>query len=270
MKDFCDLIRKATAFPGYDRVIKMADQLKDYYGVNHFWYYKITFDGFYSYFGTHQSWNECCLENELVKKAPNIRHPSLHTAGINFIAAGASSDSIDAMGIVWEKYRINFNLNITNNIPEGIESFGFATCFKEPWADQRLLNDLPLLRHFTKIFRERNANYFRLIDENAVDVAAKFGDLFYEPFKIPSTPTERDQFMLKLGLGEILSLSRREMDLLKLILNGYPAAYIAKELHLSKKTVENYLATLKDKLVCDSKVELIQKAKEIAATGYLD
>ena len=47
-----------------------------------------------------------------------------------------------------------------------------------------------------------------------------------------------------------------------------PAGYIAEQLQLSSKTVENYLANLKDKLGCESKVELIEKAKEIDALGF--
>lgn len=48
------------------------------------------------------------------------------------------------------------------------------------------------------------------------------------------------------------------------------AGYIANQLQLSTRTVENYLATIKSKLCCQSKLELIQKAQEIASAGFFD
>jgi DNA-binding CsgD family transcriptional regulator len=54
-------------------------------------------------------------------------------------------------------------------------------------------------------------------------------------------------------------LSKREMDILKLLVKNLTAKQIAERLFISKRTVENYLANIKLKFNCDSKFELIEK-----------
>jgi DNA-binding NarL/FixJ family response regulator len=73
-----------------------------------------------------------------------------------------------------------------------------------------------------------------------------------------------------MGLDSLFSLTPRELDLIKWIAHGYPASYIAHQLQLSIKTIENYTATIKCKLNCKSKIELINKALEITSTGYFN
>jgi DNA-binding NarL/FixJ family response regulator len=103
-----------------------------------------------------------------------------------------------------------------------------------------------------------------------VNLPAHFGPLFYERPKSLMIPIEREEFIKKMGFGSILSLTPRELDVLKQLSSGYPANYIAKQLQLKKRTVENYIATIKCKLACYSKVELIQKSQEIDSLGYFD
>ncbi len=54
-------------------------------------------------------------------------------------------------------------------------------------------------------------------------------------------------------------LSKRELECLKLTIRGYTAKSIAKTLHLSPWTIEEYLANIKRKYGVQSKSELIDK-----------
>lgn len=54
-------------------------------------------------------------------------------------------------------------------------------------------------------------------------------------------------------------LTKREKDILQLLVRGYSAKMIANDLKLSKRTVEYYLENIKSKLRVDSKSELIAK-----------
>ena len=71
-------------------------------------------------------------------------------------------------------------------------------------------------------------------------------------------------------MAPLLELTPRERDLLKYISRGYPASYIAKKLELSVRTTENYIATIKEKLSCPSKVELIEMAQSFEAVSRCD
>lgn len=54
-------------------------------------------------------------------------------------------------------------------------------------------------------------------------------------------------------------LSKRELDILKLVVKNMTAKQIAERLFISKRTVENYIANIKLKANCNSKFELIEK-----------
>ncbi|HJW90407.1 MAG TPA: response regulator transcription factor [Anaerolineales bacterium] len=58
------------------------------------------------------------------------------------------------------------------------------------------------------------------------------------------------------------SLTPREIDVLKCIVEGYTNRQIAEELHISVRTVEGHRANLSDKLAMHSRAELVRYARE--------
>jgi DNA-binding CsgD family transcriptional regulator len=263
MKQIQNMINKISSSPYYNQMVRFTAPLKDHFGVNHFWYYKISTDGHYSFVGTHSAWNEFCIDNSLLKHFPCLRHPTTQHGGIHIMKACQKSNFKKVLNVAWEKFNINFNINLVTTIPEGIEAFGFATCFNDPYADERLINELPLLRQFTKKFKENHERLFLLLEDNQVDLSAQFGSTFYESSQAPFILHDRDLFLKKMGMDSFLSLTNREMDVLKFLASGYPASFIASKLFLNKRTIETHIDTIKGKLYCNSKVELIQRAQEI-------
>ncbi len=55
----------------------------------------------------------------------------------------------------------------------------------------------------------------------------------------------------------VLSLSSREAQCLRMFVKGLSARAIGEELDLSRRTVESYLESVKSKLGCFNKTELI-------------
>lgn len=269
MKQFHEMLRTVTSSAQHDQMLRFAAPLS-HLGVSHFWYYKITFSGDYSYLGTHSAWNEFCIDRAMVKHFPCLRHPEALQTGINLMKLTADNDYKAVLDIAWDKFHINLGINLISSIPEGIEAFGFGSYFNDPFAEQRLLNELPLLRYFIKLFRAKHKKLFYILDDNQVNLPSHFGHVFYERPKTLVSMHNRDKFLRKLGFESILTLTRREIDVLKYIASGFPASYIANQLGLCSRTVENYIATIKGKLSCNSKVELIRKAQEIGSTGFFD
>jgi DNA-binding CsgD family transcriptional regulator len=270
MNPFHEMLHKVTSTPYFDQALRFVTPLNEYFGVNHFWYYRITFSGHFTVFGTHADWLYYCFENALAQHFPCLRHPNALKTGVMLMKASNDAIYQEALKTAWEKFGINFNINLQRKIPSGMEAFGFATQFDDSRSEERLINDLPLLRYFKKSFRKNHPKLFHLLDDNQVDLAKEFGPQFFvqPPSVIPSS--NRENFLQKLGLGTALTLTTREIDVLKYISNGYPASYIANQLELSEKTVENYLAAIKAKLSCDTKVELIHKSRDLAASGIFD
>ncbi len=64
-----------------------------------------------------------------------------------------------------------------------------------------------------------------------------------------------------------ICFTKRQAQILCFLLRGYSAELTAKELKLSKRTIEFYLTRLRDKLECNNKHDLVKKAFEL---GYID
>lgn len=254
----------------FDRAKRFAGSLENYLGINHFWYYCISNTGDYSYFGSNVGWSEFCFEQNLLIPFVCLRHPSNAFLGLSLMKAESDSEFQHVLKLAWERFKINFNINIVMRNPTGIEGFGFGSRFNDPKSDERLINQLPLLKMFFRSFRDKNRKIFSLLEENKTNISSEFGSIFYEKSKHLCYTASREEFLYKIGYGDLLSLSSRENDVLRYVAEGYPASFIATQLELSNRTVENYIANLKDKLFCDSKVELIQKAKALKAEALIE
>jgi DNA-binding CsgD family transcriptional regulator len=270
MNCFIDMLTKTTSSAAYSSMLRFAAPLKDHFGINHFWYYKITTLGHYSYMGSNAAWNEYCFNESLLSDFDCIKHPSLLQKGVSLMKLTNNPAYKKVFDIAWEKFQINFNINLVSHTADGIEAFGFATHFNDPQADERLINELPLLRLFTKLLREKYRTIFEGLNDHQINLSAELGQNFFTASPVLKTSQNREQFLRKLGLEHIFLLTPRELEVLQFISFGYPAAYIAAQLQLGTRTVENYLAIIKSKLSCRSKLELIQKAQEIAASGYFE
>lgn len=55
-------------------------------------------------------------------------------------------------------------------------------------------------------------------------------------------------------------LTERERECIKLLKYGYPPKLIAKSMDISEKTVRNYIEMIREKLNCNSALEILQKA----------
>lgn len=260
MSAFHAMIQKISSSSHYDSMQRTAKLLDDHFGINHFWYFRITLDGEYCFLGTHTKWTEFAFQNSLVQHFPCLRHPESLQNGINLMKGGSDSSYKNVLKLAWDSFSINFSINLMKKIPQGIEAFGFATRHGDSQADERLLNELPLLRQFSRFFREKHQRLFDLLYDNQVNIATHFGPLFYAVPKSVSIPVAREHLLEKLGLHWVNSLTSREKDVLQLFSTGQPASHIAQQMELSPRTVETYIANLKDKLCCSNKSELIQKA----------
>lgn len=270
MNLFQKMLSKITSSVCYDQMMRFTQPLKDHFWINHFWYFQVSYSGYYSYVGTHNDWSEYCFANQLIDYFPCLRHPDTMASGINLMKRTEKREYREVLETARKKFNINFNLQLLNKTSKGVESFGFATFYNQRVSDDQLLNELPLLRYFIKKFRENNPSLFTLLENNEIDLSSYLGPLFIEHKSKFLVPQQRSLFLEKFGLEAFSNLTVREKDILKHLSNGYPSSYIAEKLHLRTKTVENYIALIKCKLACHNKVELIHKAKEFCSIGCFE
>jgi DNA-binding CsgD family transcriptional regulator len=259
------MFNKVTSSRYHDKMIQSIEPLKTHLKVNHFWYNKVTSSGYYSYFGTHTDWSAYCSENpELVRDIPYLSDPNTAKEGIQLFGYTTNQKLQKLMDLGRIKYKTNFNLMISKKTSEGFEGYGFGCSDNSPATYERLLNEIPLLTRFIEDFKEDNAPIYKIIDEYHVNIDDILGPEFRKLKINNSDVYDRIQLLEKFRIN-IPPLTQRELVMLQYCANGYPVSYIAEQLTIGKRTVESHIINLKDKLDCYSKIELIQKAKEITS-----
>ena len=87
------------------------------------------------------------------------------------------------------------------------------------------------------------------------------GDMYIDPSMVRSLIQEQPQ-SASAGHKNVESLTPREIDVLKLIVQGYTNRQVGEELKISVRTVEGHRANLLGKLGLRSRVDLVRYARE--------
>ncbi len=262
MNAFATLLQSVTSSSSYDKMLKFVRPLKDYFGINHFWYYRITYSGHYSYLGTHAAWDEYCFTENLFSQCPYLRHPDTFSDSIVMMKQVKNDSYLDLLKQAAQQFDINFNVHLLKKVPEGVEGYGFGTQSSQNVNDELILNELPLISQFIKKFRQENSHMYHLVHANQIDIASHLGNNFQEKSIQTSLLKNREGLLKEFGFNEVLKLNDRELEIFKVVAHGHTAKHIASQVLLAPRTVETYLDIIKQKLACKSKSELIQFAKD--------
>ena len=104
----------------------------------------------------------------------------------------------------------------------------------------------------------------RAVESELIDAirAVKRGDLYVHPAMTRALLKEMSPQPVSKDDGPVEALTRREIDVLKLIAQGYTNRQTAEALSISVRTVESHRANLMGKLNLRSRVDLVRYAKE--------
>jgi DNA-binding CsgD family transcriptional regulator len=268
MNKFIESFNRITSLYDFSKMLRYCAPLYDIFGVNYFWYFRVTHSGDYSYIGTHADWSEWSFEHDMVKNFPLLRNPDTLSEGIHFMNRTVRVGHEIPVNVAWEKFKVHLAISLVKKIDCGVEVFGFGTKTNDPQAELALLNELPLLRLFIKNFREKFKKSIEYAHENPVNLISHLGPIFEETNGTKLSEEKRMQFLKAVGLGSLLTLSKRENEVFLLIHEGYSCTQIAEILLLSSRTVEKFICSIKDKLSCDSKGQIIQMANSLFSNGY--
>ena len=250
-----------------DRIAKACKPLLSAFSLSHFGYCKITNDGNFSYLGSHVGWSEYFAAEKLYIDFPYYRHPKYFKDGISLQRSIQNKPFMNILDQAKNKFNIHHSLVTLQKIPGGMEGFCFASNSPDPSQIPLMLNELPLLQLFIKKFREENQVLFSLLEETQVNLHDLIGDRFHENIPVMPQLNARKEFLQKLGV--LNPLTPGEIEIMKLLLDGYSAGKIAPRVFLAERTIEHKIDRIKEKLLCSSRVELIQKGRAIERFSFL-
>lgn len=170
-----------------------------------------------------------------------------------------------------EEFGIETIINLIELHKGYYEMFTFISDEDMSLCASRLLNTRPEFETFSNSFRENAKLLLSQADRERISYS---GDLLpnfhgYENDKDLENKQSKQVYQLVTQLlGEISRsyrtenkklLSKRELQCVQLLVLGYTAGDIAHALSLSIRTIESYLESIRNKLQCSKKSEIISK-----------
>jgi DNA-binding CsgD family transcriptional regulator len=253
----------------YSHVIQAAlKPLKAALGVNYFYYSRISNEGLYSAFSSNPEWNRYWQEQRLYLQSYHYLQPERYQTGTTICLPSLEEDFRSVHQIAREKFNIHYVIEVVSKSHQGIESFGFSTSWLDHTTISLFLTNLPCLKLFFRVFREKHGELFRQLKDCSFDLGLEIGPKFSQVTHIAPTLMLGSDFLKDIGVPIHAHLSEREREICSVITRGLSAREIGEDLELSKRTVESYIENIKTKLNCFTKAEMIQKCLDLEAIGY--
>lgn len=256
-----------------DPLSKICLPLQQYLGIKFFRYMRIYANGHYLSLGTNLNYMQYYLENiaklgsvflSLVTQAPNTDYECLlwpeNTQ--SFLFKNDNVFSALYHHDVWN------GITFAKKSKKYVETWAFAGSKQDCHLIKFYINNIQVLRHFIQYFNEKAS---ALIDCKDLKKLASFKSSIPLFQRSPVTPTcQRLQNFLantsfgvrRKSLGNIhrcssIDITKREQDCLSLIIKGRTTKEIARYLDISPRTVEYYINSLKNKIGCQYKTEIL-------------
>jgi DNA-binding CsgD family transcriptional regulator len=268
MSSFIQHLRKYS-FRYNDKLLKFCKPLFDHFGASHFCYYKITNSGHYITLASHLEFSEFFFSENHHINCPYLLHPKHYQTGLSITRNIMDTDFQYRQKATNEKF--NFALSASYLERSSDDFQGYAIGTNNPQCENLVINEMPLFLLFIRKFKESFSSILKQMNDEPLDIATPAGPAFHnKDILFNFRMKQRETYLTQLGIHDLPSLSPRERKLLSYIIKGCTSKQIAEEFVLSKRTIESYIDTLKLKLNCNSKFELIQKLNEYSSFGCID
>lgn len=269
MNSYLRMIQSVTT--KYDTEIRNStSSFCEYFGIDQFWFHRINDKGFLGTISNNPAWCEYFAAEKLFHKCPLLRHSKYIPLGFVVVANNEVEDFLDnkiAQTFYKDikKYKNGIWFVIINKTETGSEQFGFMID-KSNLA--LIINELQIIKQFMNKLPTKIPRLFSKLEEAQVNLVDLMGASFYKS-AIPAhfQPQAREVMIQNMGLESDIQLNPRELEVIKLVLQGHSPSQIAPKVFLAKRTIEHLLEKIKEKLECNSKTQLIQKAREMENFG---
>ncbi|MEI6806472.1 MAG: helix-turn-helix transcriptional regulator [Myxococcaceae bacterium] len=247
--------------------------LLDYFNLNNFYYYKITESGDFFLFDDNLGVLDFLDSQEFIFKHRYYCHPKYHRSGckIEKTSSNPLLVGLETTQKFFLEAKFNLSVSIVEKTDGAVEEFGFHSAQTTEDQSNFVFNHIDEIKLFAQWFLKNNTQLVSFLNESKTNLPRLIGDVFYSNRiqEADSIHFRRESFLKELGMTQKPNLSSADQEVLRLTSQGFTPYQIGNLLHRSKRTIEHRIESLKQKLACHSKVELLQKSQEIHRWGCL-
>lgn len=258
-----------------DRMTKVTRPLRNHLGIPFFGYHRIDFEGKYTVLTDRPDWAEFYLENEFYINDPYLKLPSEYSAGVSFFSHFGLQEKNPMIKAWGKKVQADEGIVLIEKKSKAVEFFIFAGNQQNHDFSKLYLNHLSLLRSFSNYFKKEMKSVLMNQQEEGyrLPISDKLDSTCQNRIDPKIEDRQKEPFLASIGYKAewnlARSLTQREKECLKHLLEGKSIKGIATTLSLSPRTVEYYLVNVKNKIGCWNKEELVSKAKLLSSIDLL-
>ncbi len=199
--------------------------------------------------------------------------PGMVNTGISYWEVQLALAVADTLQYMKKQMNITSLLSITKKIKHGysVSSFGFIE--GSPYINEFTSRSKYMLDDYISYFEREAKDIIPDAEDDFVDLCPIMGENFWRPVLIKSgiDPKLQRSFYNNIQVDHVYGIQSyftcRERECISEILLGKTAQQIGDQLHLSRRSVENYIAIIKEKLNCCKKSEILQKVNQLKEMG---
>lgn len=242
----------------YDYKLKsICTSLADHLKIPVFTYYQIDTKGNFCFLSNFPEQAEYYYSEKMYLTNPYLVHPDLLRNGCVLTASTPSAEYLKMMELSQRQFPLNNTFLMVQKSNDVMEGFFFGTRDNNPNFENCYLNNIELLKKFNRYFLQEAAPLIKRIKLDGYNMLNAKGKSFLE--RSPLLPLSNTDLTAKIFLKSISLLSSREQECLDLFRQGNSAQATAAKLGLSRRTVEHYFESIKNKLNCFSKWDLLNQ-----------
>lgn len=230
-------------------------------GITYFTYDKNYDDGTHIRLTTHGQWIESYYRQELYNAAIFEKDLNLFSTGYVFWSWLNREPVYSAAA----QHDIDHGITLIQKQTNSCDFYHFGASCKSFLSPDNLVRHLGLLYRFVDFFRDRAADLIKIGENNRICLRSNQ----YESIDLPAFNRFANKISFpdflkktevrKLYLGEEFDnayLTRREIDIVRLLMQGKKSVDISGELSLSDRTLEVHVSHIKNKFKCNTLFEL--------------
>lgn len=256
----------------HTKMRQICEPLQRFFGINYFTYHSLTSDGHWRPFVSRPDWADYFTENQLYLQDPLLLHPRCYESGTLLWTHLIHDPHLqNVLKVAKDKFKMAHGFCIIEKTETGCDFFGFNAPPEHEQIYATYLQDVSVLKEFCRYFKTEAAPILKLIEQDPIPLLDLKGKTFEEvdesPFHHSRVP--KSLFLKYIRAEPSIKLSKREKECLSCYLDDLRMQDVAAKLELSVRTVEFYLANIKNKLNCWNKAELLKKGRELRALGLI-
>lgn len=231
---------------------RICEPLNAHLGISYFTYYFIEADGHFGTLSNQPDFLEYYYYSHKHIANPYMSHPDAFRNGYTLTPCAYDPDNHQDLIQKHAGDHLFMNLNKT---PGKVEGFLFARANLKSDAYPEFVNNLDLLNKFARYFKREAAPFLGKLYAEDFNIKNDRGDAFFET--TPSLALSSADHVEENFFKDIYGLSPQEIRCVHLFQKGHSAQATAAMMKLSRRTVEGYFESVKNKLGCSSKWELL-------------